>query len=177
MSTETPEAGTKANEDVARARDLVAGKVLEYYLHGAYLPPLMPGGLLNDEPVQLAAARIARESLYKLSQIYGVERWGPAEFRRYFVEGALSAWEPGTRLEEGERFWTVESPVCPLSDRALKDRRMCHLCRLVQRKVSSTLLSVDVEDAAFSNLILLGDPTCRLLIKRPKKQEESMAQG
>ena len=133
-----------------------------------HLPDFLPG-----EPSGMAgiatAAQLAPAFLDDLAALYRVRRWTAEAFVRAYVEGALSAWQPGLRVERSAGGLRVISPICPIAAEAVMDPRACQLCRAFQAEVAQRAAGATLEH---DELIAHGDAACVMDARFPRALKE-----
>jgi len=138
--------------------------MLQMALDHRHLPDFLPG-----EPSGVAggatAGRLVPPFLADLAALYRVRRWTPEEFVRAYVEGALSAWQPGLRVERGRGRLRVVAPVCPIAAEAELDPRACQMCRAFHAEAARRAAGAETEH---SGLITRGDAACVMDVRLPR---------
>jgi hypothetical protein len=119
----------------------------------------------------LTAAQLAPAFLDRLAALYAIRDWDRARFRRAYIDGALASWRPGSVVREEDGALRVESPVCPLRERAARDPRVCRMCRLFHEVVARTSMPGQVRGVTFEALATRGDDNCVMTIHRVKPRE------
>lgn len=142
-----------------------AGAMLQVALDQRHLPDFLPG-----EPSGMAAAatatRLVPPFLEDLAALYRVRRWTPEEFVRAYVEGALSAWQPGLRVEKDGASLRIASPICPIAAEAEVDPRACQMCRAFHAEVARVAAGADLHH---EELITHGDAACVMAVRFPRE--------
>lgn len=147
--------------DDERLRRERAGALMQLAMDLRHLPDFLPG-----EPSGIAAASVASQLapivVDELAALYDVRTWTPDEFVRAYVEGALSAWKPGTRVERSSSALRIISPVCPVGAEVELDARTCQMCRALHAEVARRAIGATVE---FEELISRGEAACTTTVK------------
>lgn len=155
---------TRRPDPRPRDADAEAAALLQAYFDSGPLPAPVPGA-----PVRLVtvvqALRDAPALAAELQRIYGLERWDGAAFRRWFLEGALAAWRPGTTVGADASGMTVRSPVCPLLAQASADPRVCQLCQAVQEVLARSAMPGQLGEVRFRELATRGAPACTVRLE------------
>lgn len=147
--------------DEERVRRERAGALMQLAMDLRHLPDFLPG-----EPSGIAAASAASQLapivLEELAALYDVRTWTTDEFVRAYVEGALSAWKPGTRVERSSSALRIISPVCPVGAEVELDPRTCQMCRALHAEVAKRAIGASVE---YGDLISRGEAACITVVK------------
>lgn len=138
-------------DDAARRR--LASFLLDGHLRGRLLPP----GL---KAVDKAAAEAAADFLEALAVLYGVEGWNEESYRAAYLDGAISGWQPGTRVVPRPSGVRTVSPSCPIASEADVDPRVCELCQAFRAAATRLALGERVEGIRMEGLIRRGDAAC-----------------
>jgi len=149
----TPAAGDAWSPlESRRQRAGVAG----WLLHSALSERvgMAPGQPTAEAALQTAAAGAA-EFLGRLALLHSLDEadgWAPDAYRRLFLEEAVAAWCPGTRVtEDGPRLRVVK-PGCPLAAACAADARVCAMCQVFHEVVARLMMPGAVERVAFEEL-------------------------